>query len=400
MTAPGRVTGHLERRTGQRGAVWVAKWREADGRQVKRVLGPCHDGRGRPRDGTLTERTARDLLDAILVDARRGTVANLRRVGATATFADAAAEFLRFSEHERDVEPSTLADYRGVIDKYLLGEFGALPVDAIDADMVDAYKGRLLAEGRIGNRTIVRHLVVLHGIFKRARRVWKIPTNPAAADVVERPKVRYSGEFVTLTPDEVRLLAARAADPQDAVLYVTAAFTGLRQGELRALRWADIDVGLQRVHVRRSYAGGREKAPKSGRVRSAPMVDDVLAALDRLSRREHFAGPDDLVFCTPVGGHLLDATILRRFRTDLDRAGLPKIRFHDLRHVFATLAVRTLPLTTVQGYLGHAHISTTMRYVHHTPAQADVALLTRALAPELGPEMVPKQANLGTIPAN
>jgi integrase len=149
---------------------------------------------------------------------------------------------------------------------------------------------------------------------------------------------------------------ARAADPpHDGALYITAAFTGLRLGELLALRWRDIDWGLQRIQVRRNYTDGREKAPKSGRVRSAPMVDEVVTALDGLSRREHFTKADDLVFCSVTGGHLEAWGMRRRFYAALERAGLPRIVFHDLRHCFASLAVRKLPLATFQGYLGHAH---------------------------------------------
>jgi integrase len=173
----------------------------------------------------------------------------------------------------------------------------------------------------------------------------------------------------------------RAADTaQDGALYITAAFTGLRQGELLALRWRDIDWGLQRIQVRRNYTDRREKTPKSGRVRSAPMVDEVMVVLDALSRREHFTKRDDLVFCSATSDHLDSFAMRRRFYAALQRAGLRRIVFHDLRHCFASLAVRKLPLSTVQGYLGHAHISTTMRYVHHAPAAEDVALLSAALS--------------------
>lgn len=109
------------------------------------------------------------------------------------------------------------------------------------------------------------------------------------------------------------------------------------------------------------------------------MVDEVAAALDALSQREHFTRQDDLVFCTATGEHLNSWTLRRRFYAALERAGLRRIVFHDLRHCFASLAVRKLPLSTVQGYLGHAHISTTMRYVHHAPAAQDVLLLSEAL---------------------
>ena len=71
-----------------------------------------------------------------------------------------------------------------------------------------------------------------------------------------------------------------------------------------------------------------------------------------------------------------------RFYEALDAAGLPRVRLHDLRHGFGTLAVQAFPITDVQGYLGHAHISTTMRYVHQTPGGDDAAKLQAVLGAE------------------
>jgi integrase len=119
-----------------------------------------------------------------------------------------------------------------VIDGYLNHEFGDQPIDAITPDLIDAYKERLIAEGRLSARVIVRHLTVLHGIFKRAARAYGLERNPASADLVERPQVVYTGEFDTFTGEEVELLAGAAHDDQDAAIYRVAAFTGLRQGEL------------------------------------------------------------------------------------------------------------------------------------------------------------------------
>jgi integrase len=130
------------------------------------------------------------------------------------------------------------------------------------ADQIDAYKERLLAAGRLGNRTVVGHLTVLHGIFRRAARVWGLERSPASADLVERPPVRYSGEFRTLCPDEVLHLAWHTDGQQDAALYLTAAFTGLRMGELLALRWHDVDFARQRVQVRRNYTNRAERRPR------------------------------------------------------------------------------------------------------------------------------------------
>jgi len=373
-------SGHVFRLDRVRGPAWYAKYRLPDGRQVQKKLGPAWTERGRPRDGFFTKRTAEAWLADTLAQARSGELSGMLRTGAT--FEDAAAEYLRYVEVVRKIQPSTMADYRQVIDRYLVPRFGPMPIEAITADDVDAYKEDLLGEGRLSNRTILRHLTVLHGVFRRARRVWGLKDNPASADLVERPPVRYSGAFEMLRPDQVTELSTLAERPQDGALYLTAAFTGLRQGELLGLRWRDIDWALQRIQVRNNYTYRHEKAPKSGRVRSAPMVDEVVVALDALSRRPHFTAPGDLVFCSDIGEYLNSWSLRRRFYADLERAGLPRIHFHDLRHCFASIAVKKLPLSTVQGYLGHAHISTTMRYVHHAPAAEDVALLSAALRGE------------------
>ncbi len=377
VRAPKPPSGHVFRVQRVRGPAWYVKYRLPDGSQVQRKLGPAWTERGRPPAGYFTKRRAEQALSEILTDAHRGTLPGARRTGAT--FADAAAEFLRHSEKVRKCEPSTVGDYRSVINGYLLPAFGERDISSITADDIDTYKERLLDDGRLSNRTIVRHLMVLHGIFRRATRVWGLQSNPASADLVERPPVRYSGEFELLDPDEVMALARAAASEQDAALYITAAFTGLRQGELLALRWRDIDFSLQRIQVRRNFTAGHEKSPKSGRVRSAPMVDEVTRVLDGLSRRPTFIAPGDLVFCSDAGAHLDSWALRRRFYRALESAGLRRIVFHDLRHCFASLVVKRLPLSTVQGYLGHAHISTTMRYVHHAPAAEDVRLLSEIL---------------------
>jgi integrase len=89
------------------------------------------------------------------------------------------------------------------------------------------------------------------------------------------------------------------------VLYLTAAFTGLRLGELLALRWDDVDFEADTIRVQRNYTAGREGTPKSGRDRAVPMVEEVAQALARIGQRERFVGDPDLVFCDPLGRHLV-----------------------------------------------------------------------------------------------
>jgi integrase len=280
------VSGHVYLAERKRGPdKWHVKYRLADGRQVKHVLGPAWTERSRPPAGHFTRKMAEEALQAILTDARRGTLAGPRT---GATFEDAAAEYLRYVEQVRQIDSKTAGDYRGVIDRYLLPEFGEEAIEAITPDKIDAYKEKLIAKGKLSNRTIVRHLTVLHGIFKRAKRKWGLAENPASADLVERPKVVYTGEFDTLDRDEVELLATVAENPQDAAIYKTAAFTGLRQGELLALRWEHVDFVAGLLHVRRNFTGGEEKVPKGKRVRSVPMMSAVVEALATLKEREHF----------------------------------------------------------------------------------------------------------------
>jgi len=124
----------------------------------------------------------------MLADLDRGTSGLTKKSGAT--FADAAAEFLRFVTDTRRREPSTVADYRGVIDGYLLPRWRDRDVASITSDEIEEYRDELLAGGRLSARTVVRHLTVLHGVLKRPMRRWGLPGNPASAEAVERPPVR------------------------------------------------------------------------------------------------------------------------------------------------------------------------------------------------------------------
>jgi integrase len=135
--------------------------------------------------------------------------------------------------------------------------------------------------------------------------------------------------------------------------------------------------------------------PKSRKARAVPLIDRSAAALDNLSQRGHHTAPADFVFVTDTGAPLDDSQMRKRFYAALDRAGLghkrhedPPLRFHDLRHSFGTLAVRVWDLRTVQGYMGHSNIQTTMRYVHHMPKHTDAHALNSLVESELAPVAV------------
>src|SRR3954452_6388624 len=131
-------SGHVFRIHRKRsGPVWYAKYRLPDGRQVQKRIGPAWTERGRPPAAHYTKRTAEAWLRAVLDEARRGTLPGLVRT--VATFADAAAEFLRYVEHDRSIKPSTLTDYRSIVTAHLLPAFGAMRVEEITAEKIERW---------------------------------------------------------------------------------------------------------------------------------------------------------------------------------------------------------------------------------------------------------------------
>jgi integrase len=295
------------------------------------------------------------------------------------SFGTAAREWLRYIEHDRKRRPSTLRDYKHVVHSHLIPEFGeSTLIGTITPARIEAYRERLVEEHLLAPRTINKILTNLYGLFRRATRAFGLDQNPAA--YVDRQPVPNSGDFRVLSPPEIERLLG-AAHMQDAAVFAVAAFAGLRLGEIRALRWGDVDVTHSLIHVRRSYVNGHLDLPKAGRVRSVPLIPQLAQRLLSLRKRTYSIGPDDLVFVRPGGRVLEDSRLRRRFYAALADAGLPHMRIHDLRHVFGTLAVQAFPLSDVAFFMGHRDISTTMIYVHHIPQKDAAARLARVLAP-------------------
>jgi integrase len=314
-----------------------------DGRQIQKKLGPAWTERGRPPAGYLTRRLAEDWLRSTLDEARRGTLPGMVRTGAT--FAD--AEYLRYIGEDRVRKASTVEDYRSITRVHLLPAFGNAALESITVGDVEALRARLAKPVHNGRpstpRTRNKILNVLHGVFQRAQKVWALPLNPAAQ--LERHPSR---DIEVYAPEEVWALVRAAADERDAAVYVTAAFTGRRMGELRALHWRDVDFPRSAIRVRASYAEGELAVPKSGKVRSVPMVPEVAQQVARLAERDEWTDDDDLVFAEPHGEWLNDDKLRRRYDAALREAGLRRLRFHDLRHTFGSLAITRADIVEVQ----------------------------------------------------
>jgi integrase len=263
--------------------------------------------------------------------------------------------------------------------------FGERPVGSVrHEDVVDLMA--LMERAGVGPKSIRNYIGTLSALYRFAmhpRRRWA-SVNPC--DGVELPAVPDHVGVRYLELDQVDALVSHAQagayEALDRALYRTAAMTGLRLGELIALRWRDVDWPSSAVRVRANFVLGEFGAPKSRRsTRSVPMADDVAAELERFYRAQGEPAEGALVFPDVHTGSPLDkAGVLRRLRRALRAAGLDEThRFHDLRHTFGTaMAAAGVPMRTLQEWMGHRDIETTQRYADYAPRARDAELVAAA----------------------
>ena len=351
---------------------WYGRW-YASGRRIHRRLGPKRPPGS--REGLTRAQAEREL--------RRLAESGQPVIRSRIAIEQAGERYLEHLEHVLERKATTVSDYRYMLGRHLAPFFGPKPVERVEAAEVSRYVVVKRREG-LATKTITNHLVFLHGLLGYAvKRGW------AAANPVERvdrlrapdadPDIRY------LALDELEAVLRSVPDGRfadtDRALYLTAAMTGLRQGELLALRWLDVDWRAGRLRVRRTFTRGRFGTPKSRRSsRSVPITDRVAGALERYFQRSAYQANEDLVFCHPHTGNPLDASRLRkRFATALALAGVRPVRFHDLRHTFGThCAAVGVPLRTLQEWMGHRDAKTTQIYADYAPSEHEGGLVERA----------------------
>jgi integrase len=368
---------------------------------------------------------------------------------AAPTFGDAVGAWLKYLEVEKLRKRGTVQDARSVASANLLPRFGEhTPLysierqeivlhrdgrtfvelreerrDTFTTEDVDEYRRELLAS-HLSPRTAQKILVLLHGVFKLAKRRKLISANPS--DDAERITLEDPGTFNILEPLEFEAVYRavvgqqddrpedeRGADAIDALteaqrevfgaLLSAGFYAGPRLGELLDLPWRNVDFAGAIIRIESGYTRGARSTPKGKRARSTPMVPILSRRLAALIRRDRFTRDADYVFANELGERLGDAAIRKIFYAALVRAGLghrrdewdtrgnsqTPIRVHDLRHSFCTWAVNVWEITKVQAYAGHRDIKTTQRYVHHKTKARDAdlggAYLDAALEhPELG----------------
>jgi integrase len=391
---------------------WYAKWRDHSGQHQKR-LGPAWTGKGAPIPGTFRKREAQAALEEILVEARRGA----RRQERTGmTFADVAEDWFENGQFERDWSASTQVDYRSVLDYHLIKAFGPDRIESITSEQVQKWRDRFAKEtnddGELkrARKTVNEIVVQMHAIFEHATEHHNLVVNPVAR-VKRLRESNDPARFDFFAPEEIDLLVAAAArgahrnasrpavseeeqvlrsfeDQQDAAIYLTAALTGLRRGELLALRWSDIAFEQSSVRVYEGYSANTTGKTKSRRSRTVPMVEKVAQTLKQQKQRPFMTVSTHFVFISRERTNVDGSALRRRCVRTLDAAGLRQLRFHDLRHTFGSLAINVASIVQVQAWMWDADIKTTMRYLHHKSRADDARLLSAAFEATLQEEPV------------
>lgn len=366
---------------------------------VVRVKDPA-TGLSKPKwvGGFTSEVEAKAARDEARVASRRG--AYVDRSGITV------AAYLRqwLDGHALEVRPRTLAGYREMVERYVVPHIGRMRLQSLRPMTLTRLYVDLLDHGGRGGRALSHRTVsYVHATLRKAlndavRVEGLLTTNPA--ERAKRPRAAHGKpeRMDVWDAAQLRLFLCLVADHPWFALFRLAAYSGARRGELLALRWSDVDWAAKCIRIRAS-AGIVENrrvegSTKSGRERRVTLDDATLTALrdhrKRQSQDQSVAGEawegDGLVFVNGLGRPLYPTSPYARLvqvisdynkgnegkPTGIRGPSLPPARFHDLRHVHATLLLQAgVPVHVVAARLGHADPSITLRvYAHVIPAQA------------------------------
>jgi integrase len=285
------------------------------------------------------------------------------------------------------VRESTYSRDKYLVTNHVKPSIGRMKLKNLNARLLQSLYRERLDSGLSGS-TVQKIHHVLHKALTQAMRWELIPRNPA--DSVKAPTPTPK-EMHPLSALEARQLLEAARGDRLEALYVLAIHTGMRRGELLALKWADVDLDLATVRVRRTLTRGEDgrgyvvgAATKSGKGRHVRLTPSAVEALKRHRARQAkeklkvggLYRDQDLVFAGEGGNPINPSNLRNRsFKPLLERAGLPRITFHDLRHTCASLLFqRNVHPKLVQELLGHASVAITLdTYSHMLPGMGSEA---------------------------
>lgn len=284
------------------------------------------------------------------------------------------------------VRPSSHQTYKGYIENHIKPNIGDIPIEKLTSLQLQKFYRLLLTEGRIPRiesekqprglsaKTVRNINQVISSAMDMAVRHKLILSNPTEG--CELPKVEHR-EMKTLPAEQLGAFLREAKESGVYELYYLDLATGLRRGELLGLKWEDVDLQNGVIHVRRQVArvdGEVKELPLKTKnsYRNISISQDAVAMLTEMEAHRS----SDYVFPSSTGGPISPDSVNNMLHRVLKRAGLPSIRFHDLRHTFATLALQNgVDIKTVSGMMGHFSAGFTLDTYAHvtTSAQKEAA---------------------------
>ncbi|MGA2979617.1 MAG: tyrosine-type recombinase/integrase [Terriglobales bacterium] len=352
---------------GKRKKVWVARWWE----DVSGRNGAVERVRRSEILGTVADIPTRREAEQILADRLRPINRGESRPNSSRTFRDY-AESNWLPEVLPTLKYSSAKYYQYMLRTHLYPTVGHVQMRLITRDVVQQVLSEKLRSGLSWN-TVKRLRVVLGTVMAHAEMTDLIPSNPVRK--TRLPRRGPVKERAVIAPEKIRALLNALPEPSRGLAQLLV-FTGLRIGELLAVRWQDVDLERGVLRVTRTVYDGHFDEPKSQRSkRSVPLGAKAIEIL--LARRPARVNPDCLIFATEVGTAFDRHNLLnRQLKPTCKKIGLVGVNWHWLRHANATLldAVGT-PLGTVQALLGHSSSEITREvYLHSIPSDARAAV--------------------------
>lgn len=283
------------------------------------------------------------------------------------------------------VRPKTLHQYTQIVRGHIAPLLGEIKLKELRPDQIQNLYNLKMDKG-ISARTVLLIHAVLHRSLNHALRLGIVNRNPV--DAVQRPKFKKK-EMKILNESQTRAFLSAVKGDRCEALYWLAVSTGMRQGELLGLKWSDVDWRNKRVYIQRqlqrlpeqhlAFTEPKSAAGKRVIVLSTTLIEKLKDHIALQDQEIHRAGvrwqENDLIFPSVIGTPLDHRNLFRDFKIILNSAGLPDIRFHDLRHTAATLMLlQGIHPKVVQERLGHSDISLTLNtYSHVLPSMQEEA---------------------------
>jgi integrase len=250
---------------------------------------------------------------------------------------------------------SEIRGKRFILNTHLIGFFGQYRLDEITAHHIEKYKTKKINTG-LSNKTVNNHLTVLSKCLNTARE-WEILEK---TPFIKKLKVAPQ-KFDFLSKQECEILLQNTDGILREMILICWK-TGVRFGELKGIRWEDVDWGIRAINIRRSIYRNRIVETKSYRERQIPLTDDVYEILNSRKKSKGFVFENK-------NKTLKDTTTGYWLHQACKRANLRRIGWHTLRHTFAShLAMNGATMQAVKELMGHSDLMTTQRYAHLAPS--------------------------------